>query len=110
MEHGRSDLQRIFSDALQNASSEQAAIFAWPVVCGASVANKTRALDFSRGVLRVQVPDGAWRTELETLTGDYVRALNAMVVKKVSRIEFVVPTVRTHELEVIAARKKAVGE
>lgn len=120
MEHGRLELQKIFGDALQNASSEQAPLFAWPVVCGASVANKTRALDFSRGVLRVQVPDGAWRTELESLMPDYVRALNALVAKKVSTIEFVVPTVRRHELEVIAnnrgsrkfpvVKARAVGE
>jgi hypothetical protein len=100
MEHGRTELHKIFSEALHNAPAEQAPILAWPMVCGASVAKKTRALDFVRGVLRVQVPDKAWRTELESLAGDYLRALNDLVKKKVSKIEFVVPTIRRHELEV----------
>ncbi|HWR16410.1 MAG TPA: DciA family protein [Terriglobales bacterium] len=98
MEHSRSNLQKIFGDALKNAPADQAPMLAWPMVCGASVAKKTRALDFARGVLRVQVPDKAWRTELEALSGDYVRAINDMVVKKVSKIEFVVPVVRKSEL------------
>ena len=105
MEHGRSELHKIFSDALRNAPPDQAPILAWPMVCGASVAKKTRALDFAKGVLRVQVPDKAWRTELEALTSDYVRALNGLVSKQVSRIEFVVPTMRTNELEVRGRKK-----
>ena len=67
MEHGRSELHKIFSEALRNASAEQAPILAWPMVCGASVAKKTRALDFIRGVLRIQVPDKAWMKELEAI-------------------------------------------
>jgi hypothetical protein len=93
MEHGRSELHKIISEALRNASAEQAPILAWPMVCGASVAKKTRALDFIRGVLRIQVPDKAWMKELEAISADYVRALNDLVQKKVSRIEFVVPTI-----------------
>ena len=99
MEHGRTDLHKIFSEALKDAPVDQAPLFAWPMVCGGSVAKKTRALDFIRGTLRVQVPDKAWRTELEALTGDYVRALNALVKKKVAKIEFVIPQIQAHELE-----------
>jgi hypothetical protein len=93
MEHGRSELHKIFSEALRGASADQAPILAWPMVCGASVAKKTRALDFVRGVLRIQVPDKAWLNELEAISADYVRALNGLVQKKVTRIEFVVPTI-----------------
>jgi Dna[CI] antecedent, DciA len=100
MEQGRSELQKIFTEALKNAPVDQAPVLAWPMVCGASVAKKTRALDFARGLLRVQVPDKAWRTELEALSGDYVRAINDLVQNKVARIEFVVPIIRKHELEV----------
>lgn len=90
MEHGRTELHRIFADALKNASAEQAPMFAWPMVCGGSVAKKTRAVGFQSGVLHVHVPDRQWRTELEALAGDYLRALNELVKKKVARIEFVV--------------------
>ncbi len=95
MESSRSDLHKIMSEALRNAPADQAPMLAWPSVCGASVAKKTKALDFTRGVLRVQVPDKAWGTELEALSDDYVRAINELVTKKVSRIEFVVPVVRS---------------
>ena len=91
MEHGRSELHKIFADALKNASAEQAPMLAWPMVCGGSVAKKTRAVGFQSGVLHVQVPDRQWRTELQELAADYVRALNELVKKKVSRIEFMVP-------------------
>lgn len=94
MESNRSDLHKIIGDALRNAPADQAPTLAWPSVCGTSVAKKTKALDFARGVLRVQVPDKAWRTELEALAEDYVRALNELVTKKVAKIEFVVPTLR----------------
>lgn len=100
MEQGRGELQKIFTDALKNAPADQAPVLAWPMICGASVAKKTRALDFQRGLLRVQVPDKEWLQQLEALSSDYVRALNALVPKKVARIEFVVPVIRKHELEV----------
>jgi predicted nucleic acid-binding Zn ribbon protein len=95
MEHGRTELHKIFADALRNASAEQAPMLAWPMVCGGSVAKKTRAVGFQGGVLHVHVPDKQWRTELEELAGEYVRALNELVKKKVSRIEFMVPNERS---------------
>jgi hypothetical protein len=97
MENGRSELQKIFSEALKNTPPDQAPVLVWPMVCGASVAKKTRALDFVRGVLRIQVPDKAWSTELESLAPDYLRAINDIVSKKVAKIEFVVPVVRSQE-------------
>jgi hypothetical protein len=90
MEHGRAELHKIFADALKNASAEHGPVLAWPLVCGGSVAKRTRAVGFHYGVLHVQVPDRQWRVELEALAGDYVRAINELVKKKVSRIEFIV--------------------
>jgi hypothetical protein len=46
-------------------------------------------LEFSHGVLRVEVPDAAWRAELQHLAPRYVAALNRYS-KGVSRVEFVV--------------------
>ncbi len=94
MESNRSELSKIMGDALKNAPPDQAPVLVWPMVCGASVAQKTKALDFTRGVLRVQVPDKAWSAELESLAPDYLRAINELVSKKVSKIEFVVPVLR----------------
>ena len=98
MEHGRGDLHRLFAETLKNASAEQAPLLAWPLVCGPGVANRTRPMDFVGGVLRIQVPDKEWKAQLESLTGDYLRAFGTLVEKKkVERIEFVVPIVRHQE-------------
>ena len=92
MEHGRSDLHRIFTDVLKNAAPDQGPMLAWPVVCGPGVANRTKPMDFSGGVLRVQVPDKEWKAQLETLAGDYLKAYAMLteVKRKVDRIEFIV--------------------
>ena len=98
MEHGRSDLHRIFTEALKNASADQAPLLAWPLVCGPGVANRTRPMDFRSGVLRVEVPDKEWKSQLESLAADYLRAFNSLLEKKkVERIEFMVPDVRRSE-------------
>lgn len=63
---------------------------AWPVVCGSAVAERTRALTFLDGVLRVAVPDAGWKSELQTLAPRYLTAINRYTVEMVRRIEFVV--------------------
>jgi hypothetical protein len=47
-------------------------------------------MEFSGGVLRVEVPDGAWRAELQHLAPKYLAALNRYVTG-VSRVEFLLP-------------------
>jgi predicted nucleic acid-binding Zn ribbon protein len=106
MEHGRSELQKIFAQALKNASADEGPLLAWPLVCGGSVAKRTRVLGFRAGVLQVQVPDRQWRTELEALAADYIRELNTLLKKKVSRVEFVVPGERSTTAEKKASKKK----
>jgi hypothetical protein len=98
LEHGRGDLQKLFAETLKNASDDQAPLLAWPLVCGPGVSNRTRPMDFVRGVLRVQVPDKEWKAQLESLVPDYLRAFATLVEKKkVERIEFVVPNLRKME-------------
>lgn len=98
MEHGRSDLQRLFAETLKNASADQAPLLAWPLVCGPGVANRTRPMDFVAGTLRIQVPDKEWKAQLESLASDYLRAFATLVQKKkVERIEFIVPDLRRQE-------------
>src|SRR5438270_1632784 len=98
MEHGRGDLHKLFTEALKNATADEAPLMAWPLVCGAGVANRTRAMDFVGGVLRIEVPDQAWKAQLEALMSDYMRAFGTLVEKKkVERIEFVVPALRHQE-------------
>lgn len=63
---------------------------AWPVVCGSAVAERTRALSFEDGVLRVEVGGLGWKAELQALAPRYLAAINRYASEPVRRIEFVV--------------------
>jgi hypothetical protein len=89
MEHIRSTLQQIVVEAVRRAPAEDVPVLAWPLACGSSVAEKTRALTFADGELMVQVPDAAWRTQLLSLTGEYLRQLRQITEGRVERIRFV---------------------
>lgn len=82
-------VEKIVAGSLRKAASSEAVLLAWPVACGSAVAARTQAFEFSHGVLRVEVPDAAWRAELQHLAPRYVAALNRYS-KGVSRVEFVV--------------------
>jgi hypothetical protein len=83
-------LETIVAKAVHRAPPSQSALLAWPVACGSAVADRTRALDFSNGVLRVEVPDAGWRRELASLAPRYVASINKYSAAPVKRIEFVV--------------------
>ena len=63
---------------------------AWPVVCGSAVAERTRALSFLDGVLRVAVADPEWKSELQSLAPRYLASINRYTIEAVRKIEFVV--------------------
>ena len=83
-------LEKIVASSLRRNPRGDAALMAWPLACGSTVAARTRALEFSGGVLRVEVPDGAWRAELQHLAPKYLAVLNRYVTG-VSRVEFLLP-------------------
>ena len=85
-----STLEKIIGKSLHAAPQANAPVVAWPVVCGSAVAERTRALDFSKGVLTVEVPDAGWRAELQRLAPQYLASINRYAAKSVNRIEFVV--------------------
>lgn len=91
MQRAREALHKIASDVLHSAPAEDAAVIAWPLVCGTAVAAKTRALSFtpSDGELRVLVPDSAWQSQLSSFASPYMEALNELVNQKVASIRFV---------------------
>jgi hypothetical protein len=90
MERATAGLQKIVSDALRRTPPGQAPLLAWPLACGTAVAERTRVLDYSQGVLRVEVPDSGWRSELQALAPQYVAAINRYIAESVRRIEFVI--------------------
>lgn len=81
-------LEKVVSGSLRRAPGPQAALLAWPLVCGSVVAERTRALEIRQGVLRVEVPDAAWRAEMQHLAPKYL-AVMSRYAAGVSRIEFV---------------------
>ena len=90
MERAGTGLKKIVEQALSKAPPEEAAVLAWPLVCGTAVADKTRALELAAGVLRVEVPDRGWRNQLYGFTPHYLESLNRIAGGKVESIEFVV--------------------
>jgi hypothetical protein len=91
MEPARAGFHKIVADILRRAPAEDAAGIAWGLVCGRTVAGKTEVLEFRAGVLRVRVPDEAWRANLAGFVPGYIEMLNTMLSEKVETIEFVPP-------------------
>ncbi len=77
------------ADALKHSAPEEGPMLAWPLVCGAAVAARTRALSFTAGVLRIEAHDEMWRRQLVDFAPSYVAALNELVSERVVRVEFV---------------------
>ena len=85
-----SELEKIVARSLRQAPPLEAPLMAWPVVCGSAVAERTQALSFRDGVLRVAVPEAGWKSELQILAPRYLAAINRYTTEAVHRIEFVV--------------------
>jgi hypothetical protein len=75
---------------LRQAPPTEAPMMAWPLVCGSTVSERTRASQFVDGVLTVDVADPGWKHELQTLAPRYLAAINRYTAVSVLRIEFVV--------------------
>jgi hypothetical protein len=90
LEHAGSGLDKIVAQSLRLAPPGEAPLLAWPVVCGSAVAERTRALSFEDGVLRVEVSGLRWRAELQALAPRYLAMINRYTAEGVRRIEFVV--------------------
>jgi len=90
MEHVGSGLEKIVASSLRRAPAGEGPVLAWPLACGHAVSKRTRALDFAQGILRVEVPDVGWRSELRSLAPQYVAVINRYVGEAVKRIEFVI--------------------
>jgi Dna[CI] antecedent, DciA len=90
LQQANADLERILTKSLRQAPPGQAPLMAWPLVCGSAVAERTHAVGFLDGVLRVAVPDTGWKSELQVLAPQYLAAINRYTIQVVRRIEFLV--------------------
>lgn len=89
LEPVRGTVQRIVAEMLQRVPPEQAPVVAWQFVCGKTVAERTEALTFVEGVLRVKVPDATWRIQLSDMMPHYLQLLRQYTGQDVKRLEFV---------------------
>lgn len=89
MEPAGAGLEKILADSLRRMPLTEAPVIAWPLVCGSAVAERTRAVSFTGGVLRIEVSDTGWRRELQSLAPRYLAAINRYVGQCVQRLEFV---------------------
>jgi len=85
-------LETIIAKALHRTPRDESAMLAWPIACGSAVADRTRALSFADGILRVEVANRGWQRELTNLAPRYVALINKYSATSVKRIEFVVKT------------------
>jgi predicted nucleic acid-binding Zn ribbon protein len=90
LERAGAGLENVIAKTLHRAPAEESPLLAWPVACGSRVAERTRAVSFADGVLRVEVADPAWRRELAGLAPRYLATINHYSATAVQRIEFVV--------------------
>src|SRR6476659_9213642 len=88
-------LDKVVARSIRKVAAQEAPLLAWPLACGSTVAARTRALDFARGVLRVEVPDAGWRAELQHLAPRYLAVINRYAAVPVSRVEFVLRTAKS---------------
>jgi hypothetical protein len=89
MQSAAAEFDKIVASSVRKAPAGQGPLIAWELACGRKVSERTRALSFAEGVLRVEVPDQGWRTELKTLAPRYVAAINRYSAEAVERIDFV---------------------
>lgn len=90
MDQAGAGLEKIMTQSLRLAAPEQAPLLAWPLVCGSAVAERTRAVSFEAGVLRVEVSDLGWKSGLQAFAPRYLAGINKYTTQVVYRIEFVI--------------------
>jgi hypothetical protein len=90
LEQAGRGLEKIVALSLRQIPAAEAPLIAWPLVCGSAVAERTRALGFEAGILRIEVADAGWKAELQSLAPRYLAGINQYSTETVYRIEFVV--------------------
>ena len=90
MKHAGTTLKKIFADTVRREAGDDAPLLAWPLACGAKIAEKTSAIGYADGVLTVEVVDAAWQQQLHGLYTQYLAALKPISVQPVKAIKFVV--------------------
>src|SRR5207302_5277504 len=86
MQSARQDLHSLAARVLKGTNPEEAVMLAWPLACGSAVAERSQAVAFENGTLRVRVPDRGWQSQLEAFSTQYSHKLSSLTGSVVSRI------------------------
>ncbi len=64
---------------------------AWPFFCGQRMAERTRLVGFSGGVLEVEVTDAAWQQQMRSMAPRLVHELRSIAQVELTDILFKLP-------------------
>ncbi len=90
MQHAGTTLKKIFAETARREAGGDAPLLAWPLACGAKVAEKTNAVGCADGVLTIEVPDATWQQQLRSFEREYLAKLKPLCAEPVNAIKFVV--------------------
>lgn len=94
MERMRDVLKQNLGRSLQNMSALDRLEAAWPVACGKVLAARGQILSCEDGVVRVEVSDPAWLSQMNSMRGVLERELARIAGVRVSAIHFEKRTMR----------------
>lgn len=81
-------LRAVAAEWLKRSEPDAAPVVLWPMVCGESVAARTKALRWANGELLVEVPDRQWESQLRDFVSQYMASINEVSPVKVTSIRF----------------------
>jgi len=65
----RDVLRDALGQSLRGASEEDRLAAAWTVACGSAMAGRGRVAAYETGVLRIEVADAVWLSQMRSLSG-----------------------------------------
>ena len=88
MERMRDLLRRNLGRSLSGLSVADRLAAAWPVACGAAMAQRGEIVGFTEGIVEVQVQDSVWLDQMRSMGAILERELARIADVKVAGIHF----------------------
>ncbi len=89
LEGVRDLLNTCLARSLEALTEEDKLAAAWPVACGAIVAQRGAVIGYADGVVQLQVVDEVWMLQMISMRGRLARDMGRIAGVKVSEIHFV---------------------
>jgi hypothetical protein len=88
MEGIRDLLKKSLGQSLNSLRDEDRLAAAWPVACGKTMADRGTVVNYSDGILRVQVERMAWLQQFVSMRGQLAGEMARIAGARVSEIHF----------------------